>query len=67
MQEKHWRRYRTEVDEKWRDCMKHLQKAMAKIREAMKNAPNEDMKRIWRKHYDAIDKKIIKEELNEKF
>ena len=47
--------------------MKDLQKAMAKIREAMKNAPNEYMKRIWRKHYDAIDKKIIKEELNEKF
>ena len=47
--------------------MKDLQKAMAKIREAMKNAPNEDMKRIWRKHYDAIDKKIIKEELNEQF
>jgi RecJ-like exonuclease len=44
-----------------------VQEAMAKIREAMKNAPNEDMKRIWRKHYDAIDKKIIKEELNEKF
>ena len=55
------------MDEKWRDCMKDLQKAMAKIIEAMKNAPNEDMKRIWRKHYDAIDKKIIKEELNEKF
>ena len=54
------------MDEDRRDHMKDLQKAMVKIREAMKNVPNEDMKRIWRNKYDALDKKIIKEELSEK-
>ena len=41
--------------------MKDLQKAMAKIREAMKNAPNEDMKRIWyMKQLDLINQRKVR-------
>jgi len=54
------------VDEDRRDHMKDLNKALEKIREALKNTLDEDMKRIWRNKYDALDKKIIKEELSEK-
>ena len=46
--------------------MKDLNKALEKIREALKSTSDEDMKRIWRNKYDALDKKIIKEELSEK-
>jgi len=54
------------VDEDRRDHMKDLKKALEKIGEALKNTSDEDMKRIWRNKYDALDKKIIKEELSEK-